>query len=257
MFHATPQRTPPAMQPRPKLRSLATRSHNAPSAKRPSSVYMALESALSTGKRMKTASSVPEPATAAAMNMSPLKKPRRAMPNAVSITSEASTTNAPQPMPNWFFDSSPKAAASAALFQPFAPIRKPVSASPTAPDQAAGQQQRALRPAGWTHERRGGDAQAEQPQPEPGAPVPCCLHQPVGGVFAAEHAGDRQQAIAVLHRIPGQDQVAREPKHQPQPDGGVGGRLGAWNTCARPKARSRLPGWTRSWSRGRVSAAGS
>ena len=104
VFHATPQRCPPTTQLRPKLRSLAIRPHMAHGAKvlLPSSacVKKAALSAFSTGNIMNSVSNAPQPSTAAAMNKSPLKKPRRAVPNAVNITSATKATTAPQPIPN-------------------------------------------------------------------------------------------------------------------------------------------------------------
>ena len=104
VFQATPQRWPPTTQLRPKLRWLAMRPHIAQGAKVlvPSSVCVknAALSALSTGNIMKSANSAAQPSTAAAMNRSPLKYPRLAVPNAVNTTSDTSTTTAPQPMPN-------------------------------------------------------------------------------------------------------------------------------------------------------------
>jgi len=129
VFNATPHRCPPVRQASPKLRSLAMRSKTTVAANWPSSVRNALASALRMGKTMNRASRPAQPSTAAATNRSPRKKPRRAKPNAVSITSATRATAPPQPMPGCRAPISPNDCASISNAQPRAPIRKPLASS--------------------------------------------------------------------------------------------------------------------------------
>ena len=82
------------------MRSLPMRSKIAVNDHLPSSVKNAPYSALETGNAMNISNKTVQLKTADAMNKSPLKKPRRAMPKALIITNASSTTNAPMPMPN-------------------------------------------------------------------------------------------------------------------------------------------------------------
>ncbi len=133
VFHATPQRWPPARQSSPKLRSLATRSTIAPRTNWPSSAKKALLSAFSTGKTMNSASSPAAARTAPATKRSPLNQPRRARPNAETIVSAVNTTKPPHPMPGCALPSSPQRLVSASKAQPCAPIRKPLASSTSNP----------------------------------------------------------------------------------------------------------------------------
>ena len=133
VFHATPQRWPPAKQFKPQMRSLPMRSKIAVIDHLPSSVKNAPYSALETGKAMNKSNNTAQPNTADAMNKSPLKKPRRAMPNAMIITKASNATNAPMPIPNWFNASSPNCVLNASNCQPFAPIKNPLTNRPKKP----------------------------------------------------------------------------------------------------------------------------
>ena len=152
VFHATPQRWPdPFRHARPKLRSCAIRSHITASEKGPSSRKNAALKALSTGNTMNSASRLPLHNTAAATNRSPLKKPRRASPNAASTSSAASARKAPQPMPGWRAPSSPQLCATHSQAQPRAPMAKPLTSSPSKPSPPPNSSTApCLRPAGMS-----------------------------------------------------------------------------------------------------------
>jgi hypothetical protein len=162
--------------------------HMAPIAKPPSSRKKAALNALSTGNTMNSASRLAQPTTAAATNRSPLKNPRRATPNAASMSSAVSATKPPQPMPGWRAPSSPKAAVRA--FERPAARTDGESRWPAAPANPGSRRPAAQRPgAGPRALQRadGGHQQAQQAQPQPGAPVARRLHQAVAGLLLRKH----------------------------------------------------------------------
>ena len=73
VFHATPQLTPPAKQPSPQTRTVPMRSHTAPNANSPPSLYSAAISDLPTGNTTNKANKAVQPITEADTNTSPRK----------------------------------------------------------------------------------------------------------------------------------------------------------------------------------------
>ena len=73
VFHATPQRPPPARHARPQIFSVVTRATNAAGAKTPSLFSSACTRIVATGKNVNTATSAPTATTPPATNASPLK----------------------------------------------------------------------------------------------------------------------------------------------------------------------------------------
>ncbi len=101
VFQATPQRSPPARQPRPQTGSVAIRPASATSENRPVSSTNAPARARATGKATKSSSSATQQTIALAVKASPRTQPSLAVP-APRRSSDASSVSAPpRPMPGW------------------------------------------------------------------------------------------------------------------------------------------------------------
>ncbi len=135
VFHATPQRVPPPMQPSPQILAVNKRSVNAPREKPPSVPSTAESRILMTGKNVNTATSTATVTTLPATKPSPLKNPRKASPSANSIANAVMTSAAPRPMPYWL-PAAPNRLPSNSKAKPRGPIAKPcpsVHATPAEP----------------------------------------------------------------------------------------------------------------------------
>jgi hypothetical protein len=244
VFQATPQRTPPARQPRPKLRSLKMRATKAVSDQLPvfadEGAGQRLEHRVDDEQRQQA----PQPTTAAATNRSPRKKPRRAMPKAPRSTSAASATSRPSPCRTaarrvrrtrlsarrssspWRRSGSPPAQQAA-----MAPTKPPASSTC------------ALRRPGQPWRRHCASARPARPMPAARA-APCArgLQQAVGGLGALQAWPMRPAAVGVLQRVPGQQQVAEQAQAsqaqiQRRAQGGGRGRSGRPRRDARRRAQ--------------------
>ena len=133
VFQATPQRTPPARQPRPQVRSWPSRSANAASEKRPASSRKAPASATATGRATNSSSRAAQSTTEPATNASPRNRPVPARPQPSSISRASRVSAPPRPMPCWPAASVPNAAFIQANDQPVAPIEKPLARMPNRP----------------------------------------------------------------------------------------------------------------------------
>ena len=137
VFHATPQRTPPATQPRPQMRSCPSRSASTRADHAPSSSTNAPIRLLPTGSATNSSSNATDSTTAPATNRSPRNRPSRASPAPSSMTSTSTTQAPPSPMPNCPDGNAPNSPCSHANDQPRSPIANPAPSTPTSPATAA------------------------------------------------------------------------------------------------------------------------
>ena len=186
----------------------------------PSSVRKAPYSALVTGNAMNSSSSTEQPTTAEAMNRSPLKKPRRATPNAAIITSASRATKAPMPMPNWLTASVAQCAVEALERPAFGADHEATDHQPGKTQQAARQQPAAPAPC------RAAPSDPRPPAPaRPARRAARCARsaractRPLAVSVPCQDL--RQHAVpgGVLDGVPGQDQVGQQARQQPEANG--------------------------------------
>ena len=135
-FHATPHVTGPVRQSRPQMVGETNFRANTAGATLPASSWNALRRMVTTGKKMKAATSAITSPMAPTTNTSPLITPRAAIPRVSRNRNAAVTSTAPYPMPNCRSSRGPKVRSSSANSQPEMPMANPwptVTARPRAP----------------------------------------------------------------------------------------------------------------------------